>query len=146
MLHERLAHFCDSPYGELVGLYASAGDLGRWGRAMVDVVRGRERPGFPRPATVADHLAAAGAVEGPAYAAGLAVRWREHGLEQAPDHALGQFGFVRSTLLYLDPVHETVLAGTITDLSLDDLDRRLAQWDRAVGALRHDIGVPVPAV
>jgi hypothetical protein len=132
MLHERLAHFRDSPYGELIGLYTSAGDLGRWGRALVAVLRGEERPGFPRAATVAAHLAAGAGTEGPAFAAGLATGLAEHGLAAAPATALGQFGFVRSSLLYVEPVQEVVLAGIVTDLSMDDLDRRRAQWDRAV--------------
>jgi hypothetical protein len=141
MLHERLPHFCDSPYGELVGLYTTAGDLGAWGAELLAVLRGEARAGFPRTATVAAYRAegatrldGAGADE-PAFAAGLAIGLPAHGLVQAPVTAFGQFGFVRSSLLYLDPATDTVLAGIVTDLSLDDLDRRLAQWDAALGEL-----------
>jgi CubicO group peptidase (beta-lactamase class C family) len=136
LLHDRLPYFADSPYGALVGLYTTAGDLGAWGACLAAVARGSARPGFPDPEIVRAHLSGARSPSSRLhFAAGLAVALPAHGLPSAPAPALASVGFVRSSLLYVDPESEVVLAGIHCDLALDALDGRMAAWDQAVAAL-----------
>jgi len=135
LLHDSLPAYVRSPHNVLTGFYTSAIDLCRWAIAIVESLRGQAGGSVvPSGRLLAEHLAPGLAGSSDLYAGSFAVL-RRHGLPSSSACAFGGFGFVRSSLLYVDPENETVMVGIVRELRLEDLDRRLAQWDAAVALL-----------
>lgn len=138
LLHDTLPRFHDSRWSELTGLFASANAVGRWLDSVSRVARGEIVPGLPSPRLFGSYLRYCDTSEAnsPSYAAGFAAGLEDHGLSAASSSALGHFGFVRTALVYMCPVEELSVACILRELSLEDQDQRLHEWNGFIRRLR----------
>lgn len=136
MLHDRLERYRDSKHGHLTGLYTTARDMATFGDEFNACwADDQSRIGLP-PGVLQSHLKhseSAGATD-ERYTLGLS-HLRHNGVLGASSTAVGHFGFVRSSLFYLDPARRTVLAGIVPDLQVDDLEGRLQAWSQLCSAI-----------
>ena len=98
-----LPPFSSSPWGELTGLYSTAERDGAMGIRPCGRISGKKVEGLPSPDLLQEYGLGRCVDDGHRFAGSLA-RFHRHGLDAASPSAVGHFGLVRSSMIYVDVV------------------------------------------